>query len=73
VVTSNTTSLPEAAGKGAVLVDPKNVYQLARAIEEVLSSGSLREKLVKKGLANARRFDWNESARKLIEIFNRLG
>ena len=72
VVTSNTTSLPEAAGEGAVLVDPKNVSQLTRALEEVLSSESRRKELVKKGLANAHRFDWNDSAQKLIEIFNSL-
>jgi glycosyltransferase involved in cell wall biosynthesis len=72
VVTSNTTSLPEAAGEGGILVDPKNIFQLAQAMEEVLSSGSLREKLVKKGLANARRFNWKDSGAKIVRIFNSL-
>ena len=72
VIASNTTSLPEAVGDGGVLVDPKNISQLAEALEEVLSSGSLREKLVKKGLANARRFNWEDSGAKIVRIFNSL-
>ena len=72
VIASNTTSLPEAVGDGGVLVDPKNISQLAEALEEVLSSGSLREKLVKKGLANARRFSWEASAAEVIKIFRSL-
>ena len=72
VVTSNTTSLPEAAGEGAVLVDPRDVGAIGGAIARILSSSSLRDELVGKGLKNSRRFRWEDSGKKLIEIFNSL-
>jgi len=72
VVTSNTTSLPEAAGEGGVLVDPHDVGAIGGAIARILSSHSLRDELVGKGLKNSRRFRWEDSGRKLVKIFNRL-
>jgi len=72
VVTSNTTSLPEAAGEGGVLVDPRDVGAIGGAITKILSSPSLRSELVSKGLKNSRRFRWEDSGKKLIEIFNSL-
>ena len=73
VVTSNTTSLPEVAGEGGLLVDPRDVGAIGGAIARILSSPSLREDLVGKGLKNSRRFRWEDSGKKLIEIFNSLG
>ena len=72
VVTSNTTSLPEAAGDGGVLVDPRDVGAIGGAIARILSSPSLRDELSRKGLKNSRRFRWEDSGKKLIEIFNSL-
>src|SRR5205814_2895824 len=36
VVTSNVTSLPEAVGDAAAIVNPENVFDIARGIREVL-------------------------------------
>lgn len=47
-------------------------HDLKNAVEEILSSPGRRAELSKKGLQNARRFSWEESARKLIGIFERL-
>ncbi|HEX2267068.1 MAG TPA: glycosyltransferase family 1 protein, partial [Actinomycetota bacterium] len=44
-VVSKTTSLPEVAGDAAVFVDPKNVEEMASAIERVTSDPELREDL----------------------------
>ena len=38
VVTSNTSSLPEAIGQAAVLVNPENVFEIMRALHRVLST-----------------------------------
>lgn len=72
VVTSNTTSLPEAAGAGAGLVAPENIAEIKAAVERILTSEELRAQLKKKGIENARRFRWDNSARRILEIFNRL-
>lgn len=72
VITSNVTSLPESAGDAAVLVDPRNTDAIGSALEGVLSSSHLREELKRKGIAHAKHFNWSESARKLIKVFNEL-
>lgn len=72
VVTSNTTSLPEAAGEGAILVDPRRIEDIKTAIEKILSSPKLQNDLKEKGFRNARRFRWDDSGKKLIKIFNNL-
>jgi glycosyltransferase involved in cell wall biosynthesis len=69
VVTSNVSSLLEVAGDAAVLVDPYDPKAIADGIERVLCDGSLRQELRLKGLARARQFSWEESVRRVREIY----
>ncbi len=69
VVASNTSSLPEAGGKGAILVDPYSVEDIVRGIREVREG---REKLIKAGLENVKKFNWNKSAKKLNFLYQQL-
>ncbi len=73
VVTSNVTALPEIAGGAAVLVDPLSPEAIARGLRDTLvESEEARAARVAAGRAVAARFDWNESARQYIELFDRL-
>ena len=72
VVCSNATSMPEAAGDGAVFFDPANVDEIKAAIERCLVDESLRRELVAKGYENVKRFSWDESARKFHDIITSL-
>jgi glycosyltransferase involved in cell wall biosynthesis len=67
VITSNVSSLPEAAGEGALLCDPYSVTAISDAMETITSNATLREELLIKGKANARRYDWDQSAINLWE------
>lgn len=69
VITSNTTSLPEVAGDAAILIDPSDVEAIRRGLVQGLSLGSSREEVIRKGLAQAQRFDWAASAKVLVERF----
>src|SRR3990167_6523919 len=69
VVTSNTSSLPEVAEDAAVLVDPHKVSGITTAMEEVLTNDDLRNEMVKKGLVQARRFDWERTSKENFECF----
>ena len=71
-VVSKTTSLPEVAGDAAVFVDPKNVEELASAIERVAGDPGLREDLRKRGLARAAEFSWDETARKTLDVYKSI-
>jgi glycosyltransferase involved in cell wall biosynthesis len=66
VITSTTSSLPEVAGDGALLVDPRDTGAIAMAMERVASDLALREGLVERGLAHVRRFSWVACARAVL-------
>ncbi len=72
VVCSMTSSLPEAAGDGALLVDPCDVDALTAAIERLVADDALREKLIANGFKNVRRFSWEDCARLLLSVFEEL-
>jgi len=72
-VVSNAASLPEVCGDAAYYVNPYDVEDIARGIEKVLTDENLRQELIKKGFENVKRFSWEKSARKIIEILNQIG
>ena len=69
VVTSNISSLPEAAGEAALLVDPHDVTAIADALQQILSNTSLTDQLIQKGFQHIKAFTWAQSARKLKQIY----
>lgn len=73
VVTSNVSSLPEVAGEAALMVPPTDVAALSEALLRVLTDGALRAHMVERGLAQARRFTWENSARQLLAAYERVG
>ncbi len=72
VVTSTAACLPEVAGDAALLVPPTDVDALAAALDRALTDKALRTDLIAKGLARARQFTWDKSARQLLDIYGRL-
>ena len=69
VVTSNVSSLPEVVGDAAVMVNPENVFDIARGICEVLLDEELRSRLIRRGREQATRFSWSWTARQVLEIY----
>jgi len=72
VVTSNSTSLPEVAGEAALLVDPYDVEAIAEAMMRVLSDPELAADLRQRGLARAKQFTWEKTARETIKVYERV-
>jgi glycosyltransferase involved in cell wall biosynthesis len=71
VVVGNRTSLPEVVGDAAVLVDPFEVSEIAGGIARVLSDSDLRASLSEKGMERARSFDWRETARQTLAVYEK--
>jgi len=69
VITSNRSSLPEVVGDAALLVDPDDRGALADAMAHVVSDAALREDLRARGLARARRYTWDETARRTVAVY----
>ncbi|MFB3854687.1 MAG: glycosyltransferase family 4 protein [Vicinamibacterales bacterium] len=69
VVTSNVSSMAEIAGDAARLADPRSADSLASALQDVLSDRDLRGRLRERGLARAREFSWERTARETCEVY----
>jgi glycosyltransferase involved in cell wall biosynthesis len=72
VVTSNVSSLPEVVGNAAMLVDPYSVDEIANAMDVILSNAYIAHDLSEKGLQRAKKFQWEASAKKVLETFKGL-
>ena len=76
VITSNVFSMPEIAGKAAILVDPHDIEELANAIYKILKNKILKRKLVKLGIERVKKFTWERCAKEHLKVYievNKIG
>ncbi|MBX7213195.1 MAG: glycosyltransferase family 4 protein [Thermoflexales bacterium] len=67
VVASNTSSLPEAAGEGALFVDPLDVEDIAHGLSRALNDDAARAEVIARGQVNVRRFSWERCAGQILD------
>ena len=73
VITSSVFAIPEVVGDAAILLrDARDHDECARALELVARDSAFRNELVKKGLERAKRYDWANSARILMDAYRKL-
>ena len=72
VLTSNCSSMPEVAGKGALFVDPFSVESIREGLLALIIDAKLRENLVLEGFKNVRRFDVKTVALSYFKLYNSL-
>ena len=68
VIASNVSSLPEASGGAALLVDPLNIDDIADAMRKIVEEEKLRLDLMKRGFENADRYSWSQTASVLYQM-----
>ena len=73
VITSNVSSLPEVVGDAAMIVNPENVFDIARGICEVLCDAELRASLIERGRARALAFSWLKAAEETLGVYRDAG
>lgn len=71
VAASLAPAVPEAAGGAALLVDPRAPEALAEALYRVLAEPELAAELRAKGLARAKRLDWNDTVAMAVAAYRR--
>lgn len=66
VLTSNNSSLGEIAQGAAVLVNPFDIKDISRGLQQILEQEN-REKLIQRGYERIERFTWEKTAGKTLE------
>jgi glycosyltransferase involved in cell wall biosynthesis len=67
VIGSETTSLPEIVGEAGLYFDPNRPERLAECMERIVGEPLLKDKLGSAGLARAKTFTWERSARIVLQ------
>ena len=67
VITSNLSSMPEVAGKGAVYVNPYSVDDIVEGMFKVQSS-KFKVQIVRAGYKNIKRFSWEKCAGETLKV-----
>ncbi|MCK1396149.1 glycosyltransferase family 1 protein [Bradyrhizobium sp. 1] len=71
VVCADRSATPEVAGKGALTFNPEDSQMLAEALRTVISQPDMRDRLVRDGIENLKRFSWDNAARQYEDVFRR--
>ena len=72
VVCSSTSSMPEVGGKAAYYVNPDSVEEIARGLLAVIKDGKLQKQMIQKGLAQAKNFSWEKTAKETREVYEEM-
>ena len=72
VLTSNISSMPEAAGNAAHLVEPEDVQDIADGLEKILVDEHLRTSMIRKGRAHAAQFSVRRMAKQTLSVYRQL-
>lgn len=68
-IISRVSSLPEIAGDAAYFVDPMNTEEISNAMLKFLTDENLKNEFKRKGIERAKKFDWQETAKKTLEVY----
>jgi glycosyltransferase involved in cell wall biosynthesis len=69
VLTSNVSSLPEVFGDAALLINPENVFDIARGIRQILTDEDLRTQLIARGHLQVEKYSWPKAAEQVREVY----
>lgn len=72
VISSNVSSLPEAAGPASWLVDPEDPSQITAGIERILGDDAFRQNMVKVGLEYAQNFRGEVVTEEMMDLYTDL-
>ncbi|OQX76275.1 MAG: hypothetical protein B6D64_10160 [Bacteroidetes bacterium 4484_276] len=71
VLTSGSTSCIETAGNAALLVNPRDVGQIADGMSRLINDTGYRNELVKKGIERVKFFSWAKCGKEHLNIFKK--
>jgi len=72
VITSNSSSLPEVVGDAAFTIDPDDDRQIGGSIIATILQADLAADMKEKGLEQAARFSWENTASETLMVYDRV-
>lgn len=72
VVSSSATCLPEVYGDAAHYFDPTSGKDMLAKISEVLDNNTLRQELIAKGYAQAKKYSWQRMADQTLAVYKHV-
>jgi len=72
VALAKTASLPEVGGDAACYFDPLDAAEMRTAMAQVLGDAGRCRRMVAAGYEQARRFSWEEAAKRYVELLLRV-
>lgn len=72
VIGANTSSIPEVIGREDALFDPFDDTAIAEKLLHVLTDDNYRSELIRHGSEQAKKFSWDEGAKRAIVAFEKL-
>ena len=73
VIASNVSSLPEISTDAAKLIDPYDIEGMGKAILNLISNKSEQQKLIEKGMKQAKKFTWQKCAKDTLKVYEKVG
>lgn len=70
ILTSNNSSMPEAAGSSGLLVDPLDVSSITCGLKALMTNDELRLKLSADAGQNVSKYSWEKSSEEMIKLFS---
>ncbi len=72
VICADNSSLPEAVGDAALMIDALSIDNISKQIAHLLSDRPLQQELVRKGYRQVQKFSWDKSAQQLLRDLEHL-
>jgi glycosyltransferase involved in cell wall biosynthesis len=72
VITSNKSSLPEAGGTGATLIDPSSAEAIAEAIQKIVEDAEYRQSSIEAGYKHAQKFKGEPLTHQMMDLYEKV-
>lgn len=72
VVVSNTTSIPEVLKDAGIYINPYDVNDIIRGLNEGLTNTGLRSKCLLKGVERVKQFTWKKMAIQTLKVYSSI-
>ena len=72
VVASNAAAIPEVCGDAALYFNPLDMEDIAETILKIVQNDDMKKALINKGFKQIKKFSWEKSANKMINVINNI-